>query len=138
MNNIYNVGRICVKLAGRDAGTRCVILEEVKDNLVLVDGETRRRKVNIKHLEPLSTVVKISVSASHGDVKKVLADIGIEVKDTKPKKSSERPRQKRKIKTDKKSGKKVKKEVKEEKKSEPKAQIKEVVSEKKVEDKIKT
>ena len=45
--SIFEVGRICVKLAGRDAGSKCVIVEELDNHYVLVDGDVRRKKVNI-------------------------------------------------------------------------------------------
>jgi len=54
---VYNVGRICLKIAGRDAGQKCVILDK-KDDKVLIDGQTRRRYVNPEHLEPLSNTLE--------------------------------------------------------------------------------
>ena len=56
---MYKVGRLCVKLAGRDAGKKCVIVDVLKDNYVMIDGATRRRKCNIAHLEPLDKCIKI-------------------------------------------------------------------------------
>ncbi len=93
--SIFSVGRVCVKLAGRDAGKKCVVVEQVDDMFVVVDGATRRRKVNVKHLEPLAKTVDIKAKASTADVAKAL---GIEVKATKPKKAGERPRKQRKVK----------------------------------------
>ena len=46
------IGRICVKTAGRDASKKCVIIDLLDDKYVLIDGETRRRKCNIIHIEP--------------------------------------------------------------------------------------
>jgi large subunit ribosomal protein L14e len=48
----YQVGRVCVKTAGRDAGKLCAILDEDEEGNVLIEGETRRRYVNPNHLEP--------------------------------------------------------------------------------------
>jgi len=93
------IGRICVKIAGRDAGKRCVIVDTVNDNQVLIDGETRRRKCNLKHLEPLAQTVEIKKGADHEAVKKALKALGIEIKDTKPKKEkTEKPKKLRKAK----------------------------------------
>ncbi len=47
--SIFNVGRLCVKLAGRDAGRKCVVVEQVDKTFVVVDGDVRRKKVNMKH-----------------------------------------------------------------------------------------
>lgn len=54
------VGRICVKIAGREAGEKCVIVEVIDDNYVEVVGSTiKNRKCNIKHLEPVDQTIEI-------------------------------------------------------------------------------
>lgn len=89
---MYEIGRLCVKIAGRDAGNYCVILEEQKDGLVLVDGETRRRSVNVKHLEPTNKVLKINKGGSRSDVVALFkSELNIELKDSKPKKAAAKP-----------------------------------------------
>lgn len=90
------IGRLCVKIAGRDAGKKAVIIDILDDKYVLIDGETRRRKCNILHLEPLNQALKIEKNASHEEVAKVLKEIGIESRQTKPKPKTEKPRKKRK------------------------------------------
>ena len=96
--SLYNVGRICMKIAGRDAGMQCVVLSSLKNSTVLVDGETRRRKVNVKHLEPLDKTLDLTEDASHSEVAKAFEKIGITVMATKPKKAAARPRKVRKVK----------------------------------------
>ena len=96
--SLYEVGRMCMKIAGRDAGKKCVIIEVVDANFVFVDGATRRKKVNVKHLEPLSSVVEIKNKASHEEVKAAFEKRSIDVWDKKSKKVSERPRKVRKVK----------------------------------------
>ncbi len=91
--SIYSVGRICVKLAGRDAGQKCVVLSEVKDGRVLIDGATRRREVNLNHLEPLAETVSVKAGASTAEVSKVLETLGVVVRETKAKKATVRPMQ---------------------------------------------
>ncbi len=93
---MIEIGRLCMKIAGRDAGSKCVIVDILDDKFVLIDGETRRRKCNIMHLEPLKDIVKIKKGASHEDVSEVLKDAGIKSRETKPKQKTERPRKKRK------------------------------------------
>jgi large subunit ribosomal protein L14e len=90
---VFDIGRVCVKLAGRDAGKKCVIVEILENGYVLVDGETRRRKCNILHLEPTKNTVGISSKASHDEVCKAL---DIEVNKGKPKKAAARPKKQRK------------------------------------------
>jgi large subunit ribosomal protein L14e len=96
---MIDVGRICVKTAGRDAGMKCVVVEVIDDNFVLIDGETRRRKCNIMHLEPLDKTVELKKGASHAEVTKAFERLGYEVRaaaKSKPKKA--RPRKARKSK----------------------------------------
>ncbi|MFH1174696.1 MAG: 50S ribosomal protein L14e [archaeon] len=79
-----DIGRICVKIAGRDAGKKCVVLD-VDGNFALVDGLTRRRKCNLAHLEPTTQTLDIKKNASHDDVKSAFQKIGITLKDRKEK-----------------------------------------------------
>ena len=54
------VGRICVKIAGREAGEKCVIVEVIDDKFVEVVGTSmKNRKCNIKHLEPVDQTIEI-------------------------------------------------------------------------------
>ena len=93
---MIEVGRLCVKIAGRDAGKKAVIIDILDDNYVLIDGETRRRKCNILHIEPLSQKMDIKKNASHDEVSKSLKEIGIESRATKPKPKTTKPHKKRK------------------------------------------
>jgi len=93
---MIEIGRICLKIAGRDAGGKCVILDILDDNFVLVDGQVRRKKCNMKHIEPLDQKTEISKNAPHAEVVKTLKGIGIDVIDSKRKESKPRPISKRK------------------------------------------
>jgi large subunit ribosomal protein L14e len=75
---MYDIGRVCLKIAGRDAGKYCVIVDE-KDQRVVIDGQTRRRTVNPLHLEPTAETVDIKKGADHDSVVKALDAAGIEV-----------------------------------------------------------
>ncbi len=79
------VGQLCVKLAGRDAGKKCVIVEILENNLVLIDGETRRRKCNILHLEPLNQKLDVRKGASHETIVEAFKKLGLEARTSKPK-----------------------------------------------------
>ena len=120
---MVEVGKLCVKLAGRDAGKKCVVVEVLDKNFVMVDGETRRRKCNIIHLEPLGEKLKIKSKASHDSVVKAFKEIGIEIKESKKKQAAARPKKarKEKKKPEEALAKKVEKEGK---KAEPKAEKK--------------
>ena len=75
---MLDVGRVCMKIAGRDAKQIGVIVEVLDKTYVLVDGQVRRKKCNMSHLEPLSKVVDIDKGASHEEVVAALKKIGIE------------------------------------------------------------
>lgn len=83
--SIFDVGRLCMKIAGRDAGRTCVVVEQLDNTFVLVDGDTRRRKVNLKHLEPLPEMVELGKGASHEVVSREFKKLGLPVWETKPK-----------------------------------------------------
>ena len=122
---MIEIGRLAVKIAGRDAGLKCVIVDILDNNLVLIDGETRRRKCNIKHLELLPKVIKIKQKSDHAAVVTEFKKLGSEIKDKKSKKAAERPK-KQKVKKE-----KPVKDKKEVKKPAKKAEVKEVTKEKK-------
>ena len=88
---ILNVGRMALKIAGRDAGKRCVVVDTLEKGFVLVDGETRRKKCNVRHLEPLPHVLDVAKGASHDDVKKAFEAVGLKVRETKPKQAGAKP-----------------------------------------------
>lgn len=54
------VGRICTKIAGREAGEKCVIVDIIDDKFVEVVGSNiKNRRCNINHLEPMDQVIEI-------------------------------------------------------------------------------
>ena len=80
---MFEIGRLCVKLAGRDAGLKCVVVDSIDERMVLIDGQTRRRKCNIAHLEPLDKILKIKKNASNDEVVKALKEEGIDITEKK-------------------------------------------------------
>jgi large subunit ribosomal protein L14e len=95
---MFEVGRVCVKIAGRDAGQKCVIVSVLDDKTVLIDGMTRRRKCNKIHLEPLNKVLDIKDNASHEDVAKAFKTLDLEVRPKKSKPKTEKPKSQKKAK----------------------------------------
>jgi large subunit ribosomal protein L14e len=65
-------GRVCVKLRGRDAGSKCVISEVIDHNFVQVISGSRKkqRRVNISHLELLDRIVDL---ADENELKKAIS-----------------------------------------------------------------
>ena len=82
---MFDVGRVCVKIAGRDAGQKCVVVKKLEGKYVLIDGMTRRRKCNTLHLEPTDQMLDIQEDASHEDIVDAFKEWGLEARNTKPK-----------------------------------------------------
>jgi len=104
---MFEKGRLCTKLVGRDANKKCVIIKVIDENFVFIDGQTRRRRCNIKHIEPSNKVLQIKLNADHQEVKRALKKENIIVVSKKSKQKTSRQLKKRakKLQT------KVKKEV---------------------------
>jgi large subunit ribosomal protein L14e len=74
-----DVGRICVKLAGREAGRKCVIADVIDKNFVLITGPkevsgVRRRRVNMNHIEPIDDKIEVDRGASDEEIIEVLSN----------------------------------------------------------------
>lgn len=77
------IGRICVKTAGREAGKKCVIVDVVDKNFVLITGPTalnkvKRRRANLKQLEPTAEKIDITKGADDTTVQKQISAAGKE------------------------------------------------------------
>ena len=79
------IGTVCVKIAGRDAGLKCVVVEDLGKHLVLIDGQTRRRKCNLAHLEPLQQKLDIEKGASHEKVVAAFKAVDVSIVERKSK-----------------------------------------------------
>jgi large subunit ribosomal protein L14e len=72
---LMDVGRVCRKTRGRDAGGFCAIVENQGKDMALVDGrDVRRRKVNLNHLEPTAVGLDFKKGASTEEVVSALKD----------------------------------------------------------------
>ena len=75
------VGRICVKQAGRENGKKCVVIDVMDKSFVLVTGPTKitgikRRRVNINHIMPLEDKIEVKRGASDDEVAQSLESAG--------------------------------------------------------------
>jgi large subunit ribosomal protein L14e len=72
-----DVGRVCVKLLGRESGKKCIVVDIVDKNFVLITGPkplngVKRRRVNVNHLEPTEKRVDIKRGESDEELMKAL------------------------------------------------------------------
>ncbi|MFW9947752.1 MAG: 50S ribosomal protein L14e [Candidatus Odinarchaeota archaeon] len=79
--SVYDIGRVCVKTTGREAGNYCVVVDVIDKNYVIIDGlKIRRRRVNYKHIEPLTELVEIKKGAKHEEVEVAIKKAKLEKK----------------------------------------------------------
>jgi len=65
---MIEVGRVVIKIAGRDARGVGAIVKVLDENFVIIDGALRRKKVNIKHIELLPKKIDIKEEADKKEV----------------------------------------------------------------------
>lgn len=72
-----DVGRVCIKVKGREAGKRCIVIDLIDRKYVLITGPkeingVRRRRVNMSHLKPLDERLDIERNASDEEILEIL------------------------------------------------------------------
>lgn len=75
-------GRVCMKVAGREAGGLCVYLKNAGKSFALITGPkiltgVKRRNVNISHLEPTQYMVDLTEDATDEQVITALEKAGL-------------------------------------------------------------
>jgi len=82
MVKVIDMGRVVVKVLGREAGRKAVVVDIVDENYVVITGPkslsgVRRRRVNISHIEPTDKKIEIRKGASDEEVLKALEAAGL-------------------------------------------------------------
>ncbi len=77
---VMEIGRICIKTAGREAGKPCVIVDVIDKNYVLVTGPKslsgiKRRRCNVKHLAPTKYRLEIMKGLKDEEIEKKIRDM---------------------------------------------------------------
>jgi len=77
MLSAVEVGRICVKITGREAGRKCVIIDIIDENFAFITGPRKvtgikRRRVNVNHIEPIKEKIEIKRGATDEEIIQVL------------------------------------------------------------------
>ncbi|HLC92557.1 MAG TPA: 50S ribosomal protein L14e [archaeon] len=69
------VGSVCVKTTGREAGNRAVVIDTVDEKFVLIQGpRVRKRKCNILHLIPIGKKVNVTKSVTQKELEQMLSE----------------------------------------------------------------
>jgi large subunit ribosomal protein L14e len=79
---MIEVGRVCTKVQGRESGKKCIVVDQIEKNFVLVTGPekisgVKRRRCNVAHLEPHPSKLKIRKRAEDEEVIKALEESGL-------------------------------------------------------------
>lgn len=69
----FEVGRVCIKTVGREAGQYCAVIGKENQSFVMVTGPklltgVKRRRCNVFHLQPTEYVLGVKDNASDEDV----------------------------------------------------------------------
>ncbi|MBN1330686.1 MAG: 50S ribosomal protein L14e [Candidatus Heimdallarchaeota archaeon] len=70
---MIDIGRIVVKIAGREALRKAVVVDIIDKNYILITGPSKltgikRRRVNVNHIEPTAKKLDITRKATDDDV----------------------------------------------------------------------
>jgi large subunit ribosomal protein L14e len=73
------IGRICIKTKGREAGKKCIIIDIIDKSFLLITGPkalsgVKRRRVNLNHVRPLDELLQISKGAEDEEIMRVIND----------------------------------------------------------------
>ncbi|MDD5112265.1 MAG: 50S ribosomal protein L14e [Candidatus Altiarchaeota archaeon] len=75
---IYEIGRVCRKTAGAEAGKLCVILTKPTEGMVTIAGPNiKKSKTSMAHLEPLPNTVQIAKDAGQIEAVEALKKEGL-------------------------------------------------------------
>ncbi|AEA13096.1 MAG: 50S ribosomal protein L14e [Thermoproteus sp.] len=82
MPKVIEIGRVVVKVLGREAGRKAVVVDIVDDNYVVITGPksltgVKRRRVNVNHIEPTDKKIDIKRGASDEEVLKAVEAAGL-------------------------------------------------------------
>jgi len=75
------IGTICVKVVGREAGKKCVVVDLIDKNFILITGpqavtKIKRRRTNVNHVEPTGDKIDINRGAADEEITEALKAAG--------------------------------------------------------------
>ncbi len=77
-----DLGRVCLKTAGREAGRKCVVVDIIDEKFVLIDAPSvKRRRCNVNHLDLTDDVLKIKKGAMIKDIQKALKEAKVKLEE---------------------------------------------------------
>jgi large subunit ribosomal protein L14e len=72
------IGQVCIKTRGREAGSLAVVLTKSKKGKVLVDGiKIKRKQCNTMHLFPINEILKVKEEENHEAIVKAMKAVKV-------------------------------------------------------------
>ncbi len=106
-----DIGDTGIKIAGRESGQICAVVDKIDENFVMVVGpRVRRRRCNVAHIKPLPKKLSLKKGASDAEVIDALIKLGLIRKEDVPAKKPKKEK-KEQVKAPRKSEKPEKKKV---------------------------
>jgi len=69
---LLEIGSVCIKTCGKEAGEKAVILEIINDKQVMVIGsKVKKRKCNKAHLVPIGEKISVTKSITQKELQKL-------------------------------------------------------------------
>jgi large subunit ribosomal protein L14e len=72
---IMDIGRVCVKTAGREAGRKVAVVDVEKEFVVIEGVNVRRRRCSTAHLFPTKEKIGIKKGAKHEEIVRLLKHV---------------------------------------------------------------
>src|SRR3989344_523850 len=76
---MVKIGDVVMKIAGRDAGRVGIVTEDLGKGFFMVDGDTRKKKVNVKHIEFLGKEGRVGKGSTREELRKEINNLGFKV-----------------------------------------------------------
>ena len=75
------VGRICIKTAGREKNKKCVIIDVMDKSFALITGPkmvtgVKRKRANLNHIMPMEDKIELNRGATDEEVTSALKAVG--------------------------------------------------------------
>ncbi|MFO7872700.1 MAG: 50S ribosomal protein L14e [Candidatus Undinarchaeales archaeon] len=73
-----DIGQVCIKNAGRESGNLCMVVDEIDESFVKIDGpRVKRRRCNVAHLDKQPKKLNLKKGASEKNVLDALSKAGL-------------------------------------------------------------
>jgi large subunit ribosomal protein L14e len=72
------IGRVCIKTRGREKRRKCIIVDIIDKNFLLITGPPnisgiKRRRVNVNHIQPLQHAIDIKRGMSDDEIEEAIS-----------------------------------------------------------------